>query len=613
MATYTKVREMWMNPSDPGIKATSFEFGYVAWAGKRYNYKVSQKGDDREAFVTMVHLIMDYTKKRALPWPDPDVRKMIPRIKIVSSEKSQQMSLFANKVASAYLERVIVGSKAEQEVERFLKDFLPGTIWANKVHAIGGYVRDQYLSELMNDPKIEAKDLDIVVEMKGGSEKLTKYIYDVFNKKSLWEKFKGFFKRETDKSPVTHPHHMGESYPIWQITFKDDINYKNQVYKTQGAVVEFADTMTESYPDSKSRQRKIEYAPLEKDIERRDFTTNMLLKDMTTGEIKDLTGVSKEDIKKGLLRGHPKVSLDAMFSSDPLRMIRLIRFQLKYDWQIPGDVLEAVKRNAERINIVSGERIMGELKKVTEYGKLEKAVRFMESTGLLRHILPEVEELKKIEDQGKHHQEGSVYEHTLKVLENAKPGLENQMAALLHDIGKPEKISILDGEIHFYEHENAGADIARAILDRLKFEGPIREKIVRMVRYHMRPHSLVDKNVGDTALRKYLRELGDELADSVLDLAKADELGSVPNKNLIPDLMTRIETIRKAPVKIEKKTILDGKEIMDLLGIKSGPAVGHAKELLFEIQDEEASKGKDLTKEEAKLLLKEKFIKGEGK
>jgi hypothetical protein len=107
-----------------------------------------------------------------------------------------------------------------------------------------------------------------------------------------------------------------------------------------------------------------------------------------------------EDIKKGLLRGHPKVSLDAMFSSDPLRMIRLIRFQLKYDWQIPGDVLEAVKRNAERINIVSGERIMGELKKVTEYGKLEKAVRFMESTGLLHHILPEVEELKKISGLG---------------------------------------------------------------------------------------------------------------------------------------------------------------------------------------------------------------------
>ena len=119
------------------------------------------------------------------------------------------------KVARKYIE--ILSSDSEKEVERFLKVFLPGTPFAGKVKAVGGYVRDEFLSILKNDPSIEAKDLDIVVDMKGGAEKITKYIYDKI-------------KDLSSTAPISKPRQMGQGYPIWQITFKDDINYKNTVF-----------------------------------------------------------------------------------------------------------------------------------------------------------------------------------------------------------------------------------------------------------------------------------------------------------------------------------------------------------------------------------------------
>ena len=497
-------------------------------------------------------------------------------------------------------------SKSEQEVERFLKALLPGTPWEGKTKAVGGYVRDQYLSEIMNDPSIEAKDLDIVVGEKNGSRDLTQYIYDVFNKKSLWDKFRTLIKLENpQESPVTHPHQMGADYPIWQITFKQDIKYKGQVYKTDGAVIEFADAMTESYPDPESRQRKTEPGTIEEDIERRDFTVNMLLKDLTTGEVEDLTGTSKEDIEKGILRGHPRVSLDTMFTNDPLRMLRICRFQAKYGWKVPLSVIKAVRRNAHRIEIVSAERIRGELDKISKIGKLKRAIRLLDTTGLLHYIMPEVEALKKVQQPEKFHAEGDVYKHTLEVLHNAKPGIENQMAALLHDIGKPSTQTILEDEIHFYEHDNAGAEIAKAILTRLKFDNDTRDKIVRMVKNHMRPHHLT--KAGEPGLRKFIRELGDEMVDAVLSLAQADELGALPNRKLIPDLVKRIEEVRKKPLKVTREPVLDGHEIMQLLSLSPGPEVKRVKQFLLDKQDEYATESKELTPEEARKLITYEF------
>lgn len=499
------------------------------------------------------------------------------------------MNKKALKVAQAFIaEQIYVASAAEREVERLLMALLPGTPFAHKVHIVGGYVRDQYIREITKDKSIEPKDLDAVVEMKDGAKKISLFIKEKFGKS------------------VSTPLQMS-NYPIWQITFKENIDYQNESFKTKGAVIEFADTMREKFTDPDSRQRETEYAPLKEDIERRDFTVNMLLKDLTTGEITDLTGTSKRDIEKGVLKHIDNVMLSKRFKEDPLRLLRLVRFQAINGWDIPMSVLRIAKKNAHRIKIVSNERIRDELQKTMKKGVLNKAIGLMKAIGLLKYILPEVEELRGVEQGEKYHQEGDVYKHTLMVLEKAKPGIENQMAALLHDIGKPATQQVLPNKTTFIDHQHAGAEIAKALMKRLKFDKKTSDKVVSLVKRHMDP--LFKLKTKEKNLRKYIREVGDETIKSILDLARADELGRLPPKNEIPDLIKRIKEIQDAPIKVQKKPVLTGKEIMELLKMKSGPEVGEVKNFLLDTQDEYAAEKKELTKETAEKLLLKKFKK----
>jgi poly(A) polymerase len=477
----------------------------------------------------------------------------------------------------------IQSSNAEKEVERLLKIVLRGTIFSNKVMAVGGYVRDEVLG-------LDAKDLDIVVDMKDGAEKVTRYLYGLFS------------------GSISTPRRLGAGYPIWQITFKEDVEHKGNIFKTEGAVIEFADAQKESFPDADSRQRVTEPGNIEEDVKRRDFTVNMLLKDLTTGELLDLTGTSINDIKNGILRGHPGVDFDKILSDDPLRMMRLIRFQAKYGWTVPMWVLKAMKRNASRIGIVSGERIRDELIKIMNIGKLGQAVKFMKSVGLLQYVLPEIQAMNGVEHEYSKgtHLEGDVFQHSLKVLQNAKPGVENQLAALLHDVGKPASQEVIGGLIRFIGHEKVSGEIAEAILRRLKFDGAVIKKVRTMVENHMRPHSLSRGDAGPTGLRKFIREVGVELVDSILDLAQADSLGTIPPRNLIPDLRKEID-ILMAPVQKAEVLPIDGKEIQQILGIGPGKLIGDILKYLKDKQFEFIQSGKEMTKEDAKKIVLDHF------
>jgi len=342
-------------------------------------------------------------------------------------------------------------------------------------------------------------------------------------------------------------------------------------------------------------------------VERRDFVNNSLLKDLSNGEIIDLTGIAKESIQKGVLRSNPNVDFDKILRDDPLRMVRCIRFAVKYGWQVPLSVLKTVKRNADRIKIVSAERIMGELQKIMTLGKLHQAIRLMKLTNLLPYILPEVADLEKTDQSPDWHQEGNVFKHTMLVLKNAPPTLEGQMAALLHDIGKPATQKIIGDSIKFHGHAEAGAEIAEAILYRLKFDAKTIQMIKKLVENHMRVHQLPDAS--EKALRKFLRDMGDEIADALIDLGEADTKGSnpsVPIENKFPQLRERIKQIRESPIQISKKPVLNGEEIMNLLKIKAGPIIGQVTSFLMNLADEYAEKGKQLTKEDAtkEVLLK---------
>jgi len=468
--------------------------------------------------------------------------------------------------------------QAEKEVENLLLVLLKNTKFSGKTHAVGGYVRDQYLGK-------ESHDLDVVVEIQDGAKQLTHYLKSLF------------------PNSITTPYNLG-AYPIWEITFEDNTIYQNITYKTEGAVIQFADTMKESFPDPNSRQRNVEYATLREDIDRRDFTVNSLLKDLTTGEIKDLTNTSKNDIEKGILRSNPGINPDEIFNADPLRMIRLIRFYCKFNWTIPIYMLKSVKRQSARIKIVSNERIIEELKKIAELGKLAQAIKLMKATNLLQYILPEIQILAQTQQSPKHHEEGNVLIHTLAVLKHAPATIEGQFAALLHDVGKPATFKIIKNEITFRGHEDIGAEIAQEALHRLKLDTLTSQKIVTMVHHHMRPVFISNDRTSNKALRRFIRDVGEDLVNDILDLAEADALGSTPVDNYVPELRERLKTVKQSPIRPSSKPVLTGNEVMEILNVKPGKIVGEANKFLLDVQDEYAEQNKELTKQEAEYLLK---------
>lgn len=490
-----------------------------------------------------------------------------------------EVDAFLTRVEHGKVAKAVFASSSEKEVERFLKVFLKNTKFNGHAFGVGGYVRDELLGK-------EAKDLDIVVDLEHGARDLTDLIWTNFKKE------------------VTRPVNMG-NYPIWQITFKENIVFKGEEYATEGAVIEFADSMKESYADENSRQRNVTYAPIEDDVKRRDFTVNMMMKDMSTGEFVDLTGVSKSDIEKGILRGHPEVDFNEILRQDPLRMLRLVRFICKYGWTAPLSVLKTVKANASRIQIISEERIRDELIKIMKIGQLAKAIKFFEATGLIKYIFPEIQALKGVKQNQKFHQEGDALRHTMMVLKNAKPGVESQLAALLHDTGKASTTQEIEGAIHSYGHEEVSGRIAEEILRRLKFDSDTIKKVKIMVENHMRPHALVSG--GPTAIRKFIREVGDELVDSILDLAEADELGKIPQGAMIPGLREKVEEVRKYQAPVRQKAVLNGNEIMALLNIKPSAKLKEIQQFLLDLEDQYASNGKTLDKETAKVKVFEKY------
>ena len=465
----------------------------------------------------------------------------------------------------------------EKEVERLLMKIIGET--SLKVFSVGGFVRDELLG-------IESKDLDIVVEKEGGAKELAEFIHSKF------------------PLETSNPHLLGAGYPIWHISFKRNIND----FKTEGAEIDIADTQKESFPDPTTRQRITEPGTINDDCKRRDFTCNMLLRDLSNGQIVDLTGVSISDLNNKILRGHPQVSWEKMFSDDPLRIIRMIRFYCKYDMTIPFTMLRAAKMNGERFQqTISGERIRDELEKIMKLGKLNKALKLMKAIGFLKYVLPEVNDMVGVAQGTDHHFEGDVFVHTMLVLSKAKPTVEAQLGALCHDLGKVTSRQIIDGKTRFFGHELASGDITRKLMTRLHFDNATIDRVVQIVVNHMKPH-FSEKWKAKT-VRKFVEELGDNL-DNVLELSEIDSDSSLgpdsrpSHSNKIPLLREKIKDALIVP--LSTKTLITGVEIMELLGIREGKEVGRAVAWVKDKREDYASEKKILTKEEAiSLLLKD--------
>ena len=414
-----------------------------------------------------------------------------------------------------------------------------------KAFVIGGYVRDYYLHR-------KSTDIDIVVIGSG---------IDVAV--ALGDKI---------KSKVSVFKNFGTAM----------LNYK-------GMEIEFVGARKESYR-ADSRKPIVEDGTIEDDQNRRDFTINALAWSLNSddfGELVDPFG-GIADMESCIIK--TPCDPDITFSDDPLRMIRAVRFATQLGFDIEPETFEAIVRNAERIEIVSKERIVTELNKILLSPVPSIGFELLSLTGLLKLIFPEVERLKGVDRVGKHaHKDNFV--HTLKVLDNLAMKSDNlwlRWAALLHDIAKPltKSYSPSHGWM-FHGHEFVGAKLIPTIFRNMKM--PLNEKmkyVTKLVLLHLRPIILSESHVTDSAVRRMLFEAGEDVEDLML-LCEADITSGIDSK--VKLYMRNFEIVRLKLQEIEDKDRVrnfqppvSGELIMSVYGMPPCKEIGEIKALIKE-------------------------------
>jgi poly(A) polymerase len=394
---------------------------------------------------------------------------------------------------------------------------------------------------------------------------------------------------------------------IWDVGIK----FGTVGAKVKDYVFEITTYRTEQYEDT-SRKPSVEFGKtLEEDLARRDFTINAMALRLPNFELVDIyNGLT--DLNNKILR----TPLDAQisFSEDPLRMLRAARFMSKLDLKPQADLVEAMKILADRLKIVSMERINDEFNKLLLTDKPRPGIELLVETGVAEHFLPELPALKLEIDEHHHHKD--VYQHSLTVLDQVidlenkhQPQIEADLvlriAALLHDIGKPKTRKFEgEGRVSFHHHEVVGARLAKKRLEKLRYSNEIIEQVCLLIELHLRFHGYGDGKWTDSAVRRYVRDAEEQLirlhkltrADcTTRNDAKAEKL-----RNAYSDLEQRIVELSKQEELKSMRPELDGAEIMQVLNIKPGPEVGKAYQFLLDLRLDKGILGLEKATEELK-------------
>ena len=412
-------------------------------------------------------------------------------------------------------------------------------------YVVGGYVRDLFLERASND-------IDVVVV--GSGIRVAEELKNQLGRKAHLSVFRNF----------------GTA----QVKYRD-------------LEVEFVGARKESYSHD-SRKPHVEDGTLEDDQNRRDFTINALaicLNHDRFGELVDpFDGVY--DMEDGIIR--TPLDPDITFSDDPLRMLRCIRFATQLNFYIEDETFDALGRNAERIKIISGERVMEELNKIMATPTPSKGFVDLHRCGLLQILMPELTNLDIVETRnGKKHKNN--FYHTLEVLDNVARHSDNiwlRWAALLHDIGKTKskRWDPLQGWT-FHNHNFIGAKMVPPLFRRLKLPMDAKMKYVqKMVDLHMRPIVIADEEVTDSAVRRLINDAGDDI-DDLMTLCEAD----ITSKNHerkqrfldnFAAVRVKLADLKERDYKRLLQPVIDGNEIMEMFHLEPSREVGTLKQTL---------------------------------
>ncbi len=366
-------------------------------------------------------------------------------------------------------------------------------------------------------------------------------------------------------------------------------NFGTAQVKYRGLELEFVGARRESYR-ADSRNPIVEEGSFDDDEKRRDFTINALsitLNGPRKGILHDPFG-GLEDLERGLIR--TPLDPDVTFSDDPLRMMRAVRFAAQLGFTVPEDIKEAIRRNSDRLKIVSMERVTTEFLKIMASRKPSVGLGLMQETGLMPLYLPEISALMGAETRDGIGHKNNFY-HTITVVDQLAERSDKEelrLAALFHDVGKPIVKKFTPGAgWSFYNHDFVGMKMLPKIFRRVKLPLDERLKYVqKLVRLHMRPAQLADEGVTDSAVRRLLFEAGDDI-DDLMTLCESDLTSKNPDK--VRKYLDNFALVREKLKEIEEKDRIrnfqppvKGEEIMATYGLEPRREVGLIKEAIKE-------------------------------